>query len=240
MTKHIHNILFSVITIFNLSVSNAQRYIGINGGFSKGTFMNFSKKENYDASYQWKDGIMLSSFYETKIDSNSNLKIELQYRRQNVNMEITNTAGNASFYRNLKYSSQLLGLNLTYSFRFIEKKRFTVYFVFGPTFSYNLNTASKGNGWEFHYKNQIDTNGNHIGILSTNHWEKKENHSKDISTFNFGLDTGFDLVVPINSRIDFMLGNRYNVFLSNVTTLNKLRYTSLLTGYLCIGIRHSL
>src|SRR3989304_4671714 len=124
LVKNIRIILFVVITIFDISDSIAQRFIGISGGYSKGGFTDFAKKQDYEANYHFKNGVVISSFYETKMDSVSNLRIELQYKQQSADMEIKNNAGHASFYKNLDYSFQLLNLNLIYSFRFIEKKSF--------------------------------------------------------------------------------------------------------------------
>ncbi len=238
--KSIHIIIIAAIAVFNFSASNAQKFIGISGGYCKGTFTDFAKKQEYDANYNIKNGIAFSSFYETKMDSLSNLRIELQYRFQNADMEIKSNAGHASFYKNLDYSFQLLNLNLIYSFRLIEKKAFKMYFLFGPTFSYNINTIAKGNGWEFYYQMQVDTNGNPVSILTTRKWEKDESNSKDLSKFNIGVDIGLDFMIPINDRMDFILQNKYNLFLTNITTFDDLRHTSLLTGYLNLGLRYNL
>lgn len=238
--KNICIIIFSVIGILNSLVSNAQQYIGISGGYCKGTFVDFAKKQDYDANYHLKNGAAFSSFYETKMDSTSNLRIELQYKWQSADMEIKNNAGHASFYKNLDYSFQMLNLNLNYSFRLIEKKSFKMYFLLGPTFSYNINTIAEGNGWEFYYQTQIDTNGNPVQILTTRNWEKDEHNSKDLSRFNIGLDIGLDFMVPINDRMDFILQNKYNIFLTNTMTLDDLRHTSLLTGHLSLGLRYDL
>jgi hypothetical protein len=238
--KNIHIIVIVVIAIFNFSVSNAQQFIGITGGFCKGTFADFAKKQYYDANYNFKNGITFSSFYETKIDSINNLRIELQYNLQNADMEIKNNEGRASFYKNLDYSFQLLNLNLINSFRLIEKKSIKMYFLVGPTFSYNINTIAKGNGWEFYYQTQIDTNSNPVSILTTRNWEKNEQNSKDLSKFNIGFDIGLDFMIPMNNRIDLIFQNKYNFWLTNITTLDDLKHTSLLTGHLNVGLRYNL
>lgn len=145
--KNIHTLITFVASLIILSDSNAQQFIGISGGYSKGKFLDFTKKQNYEAKYQLKNGVAISSFYETKVDSVSNFRIELQYKLQSANMEIKNNAGNASFYKKLNYSFQLLNLNLLYSFRLIKMKSLKMYFLLGPTFSYNIHTIAKGNGW---------------------------------------------------------------------------------------------
>jgi len=238
--NNIHIFIAAFVSIVNLSIANAQQFIGISGGYSKGTFIDFAKKQDYDANYHLKNGVAFSSFYETKMDSTSNLRIELQYKFQSADMEIKSNAGHASFYKNIDYSFQLLNLNLIYSFRLIEKKSLKMYFLLGPTFSYNINTIAKGNGWEFYYQTQIDTNGNPVQILTTRNWEKNESNSKDLSQFNFGFDIGLDFAIPINNKLDLLLQNRYNIFLTNIMTLDDLRHTSLLTGYLNLGLRYNL
>ncbi|MGI6320500.1 MAG: hypothetical protein ACOXZK_05980 [Bacteroidales bacterium] len=238
--KNIHIIIIGIFAIFNSIVSNAQEFIGISGGYCKGSFTDFTKKGDYDANYHFKNGVAFSSFYETKMDSSSNLRIELQYKLQNADMEIKNNAGHASFYKNIDYSFQLLNLNLIYSFMLIGKKSFKINFLFGPTFSYNIKTIAKGNGWEWHHQTQIDTNGNPIQTLAIKNWEKNETNSKDLSKFNFGFDMGIDFEIPITSKLDLLLQNRYNIFLTNITTLKDLRHTSLLTGYLNLGLRYNL
>ena len=227
-----------ILMVFDFSVSNAQHFIGISGGYNLGTFTNFTKKQDYKAIYHFKSGLAFSSFYETKMDSVCNIRIELQYKYQNVDMEIENNAGNSSFYKNIDYSLHLLNLNLICSFRLVEKKSFKMNLLFGPTLAYNMNTTAKGNGWEYYHTTQIDTNGNPIQFLTTQNWEKNERNSKDISKFNFGIDVGFDFVIPINNRMDFLIQNRYTIFLTNIMKQKSFRYTSLFTGNLNIGFRY--
>ncbi|MBN2730100.1 MAG: outer membrane beta-barrel protein [Bacteroidales bacterium] len=238
--KNIHIIIFAIIAIFNSSVSNAQQFIGVSGGYGKGTFTDFAKKQDYDANYHLKNEVAFSSFYETKMDSTNNLRIELQYKLQRADMEIKYNAGHSSFYKNLDYSFHLLNLNLIYSIHIIKKKSFELNFLLGPTFSYNINTVAKGNGWEFYYQTQVDTSGNPVQILTTRNWEKDERNSKDLSKFNIGFDAGLDFLIPLNDRLYFLLQNRYNIFLTNITILKDLRHTSLLTGYINIGLMYKL
>ncbi len=240
LVKNNHIILIAFLTAFNLSISHAQRYIGICGGSAKGTFLNFTKDENYDAKYHLKNGTAFSSFYETKMDSINNFRIELQYKFQRADLEIKYNAGNASFYKHLDYSIQQLNLNFIYSLRLIEKNSLKIFFSLGPTVTYSINTKAQGSGWEFVYQTQIDTNGNPVQILTTHNWEKSENKSKDLSQFNFGFDVGLDFMIPINNKLDFIIQNKYAVFFTNITTIDKLKYTSLLTGHLNIGIRYKL
>jgi len=233
-----NTIIIVLITIFTPSVSNAQHYIGFTGGYSMGTFTNFVKKQGYDANYHLKSGVSFTSFYETKIDTLYNLKIELQYRWQNADLKINNNAGHSSFYKKVDYSFHLLNLNLICSFRLVEKKSFKLYFLLGPTFALNVNTTAKGNGWEYYSKTQIDTNGNPVPILTTREWEKNECNSKDLSKFNVGIDLGLDFIIPLNRSLDFLIQNRYNIFITNFTKQKNLRYTSLFLGNLNIGVRY--
>ena len=233
----IRNIIIIVlITIFSHSAIKAQHYIGLTGGYSMGTFTNFVKKQEYDANYRLKNGVSLSSFYETKIDSICNLKIELQYRWQNADMDIDYHFGHSSFYKNIDYSFHLLNLNLICSFQLVKKKSFNLFFLLGPTFAYNVNIAAKGNGWEYYSQTQIDTNGNSKYILTTRQWEKNERNSKDLSTFNVGIDLGLEFIIPINNRLDFLIHNRYNIYFTSFT---KQIYTSLFLGNLNIGVRYN-
>lgn len=237
--KNIRIILSVISAIVNLSISNAQQFIGILGGCEKGTFWAFANKRDYDAKYHLKNGAAFSSFYETKMDSTINLKIELQYQFQSGDMEINNHASHiSSFYKNLNYSFHLLNLNLDYSLPLFENRSWKMYFLLGPTFSYNINTTAKGNGWNFYYQTQIDTNGNPVHILMTQNWEKNESNSKDLSKFNFGFDIGFNFVMPINNKLDFLLQNKYNIFFTSITRAPG--QTSLLTGRLDVGLRYNL
>ena len=154
-------------------------------------------------------------------------------------MEINNNAGHASFYKKVDYSFRLLNLNLICSFRLVDKKSFKLYFLLGPTFTYTINTIAKGNGWEYYSQTQIDTSGNPIQILTTKQWEKNEHKSKDLSKFNVGIDLGLEFIIPINDRMDFLIQNRYNVFITDITKQKDLRYTSLFSGYLNIGFRYN-
>jgi len=230
--------IIASITTINFTVVNAQHYIGFTGGYSIGTFTNFTKKQGYDANYHLKSGASISSFYETKIDSLCNIKIELQYRWQNADLEVDYYFEHSSFYKNIDYSFHLLNLNLICSFRLVEKKSFKLRFLLGPTFSYNLNTHAKGSGWEYYIQSQIDTNGNPVQILSTREWEKNERHSKDLSSFNVGVELGLEFIIPINHKMDILIQNRYTLFITNITKQKELRYTTLFSGDLNIEFRY--
>jgi hypothetical protein len=238
LRKNICVIIIFFTGMLPFSVSNAQHAVGLSGGYATGTFINFTKKQNYDATYHWKNGGVFSVFYQFQIDSTSIFGVEMQYKFQKADIEINNNAGNSSFYKNMDYSFQMLNFNLNYSFRLIEKKSLKMYLLFGMIFSYNTKTAAQGNGWEFYMQRQTDTNGNPVNLLTTRHWEKEEHYSKDLSLFNMGIETGLDFLIPVNNSLDFILQNRYNIFATNISTAN-IRYTSLFTGYLNIGLRYN-
>ena len=238
--KHIYIVIIAIVAMFYSSVSNAQHYIGFIGGYGVGTFTNFTKKQDYNANYHFKSGVNFSSFYETKIDSGFNLRVELQYKWQNADMKIDYNAGHSSFYNNTDYSFHLLNINLICLFRLIEKKLIKMNLLFGPTLAYNINTIAKGNESGYYYETQIDTNGNSMPFLTTRNWEKNEHNSKELSKFNFGIDLGLDFIIHISNKMDFIFQNRYNIFLTNIMKSKNLRYTSLFTGYLNIGFRYKL
>lgn len=237
--KNIYTILIILITIFNFSVSNAQQFIGISGGYGKGTFFDLAGNQDYHSKYHFHNGGGFSSFYETKMDS-TRCRIELQYRFQSADLEVYHNAGHASFYRNLNYSFQLLNLNLIYPIQLIEKKSWKMYFTLGPTLSYNTNTIAIGNGWDYMVKNRIDTTGNTIYYPTIHKWEKNESKSKDLSRFNLGFDAGLEFIIPVYNKLGLIIQNRYNIFITSANAREKFKYTSLLTGYVNFGLRYSL
>lgn len=223
------------------SASYAQQHsIGLTGGYNAGTFFNFSKKPDYDANYQLKSGFLVASFYETQMDSIINMRVELQYRLQNAGMEIYHNAGHASFYKNLDYSLHLLNLNLVYLFRIVDRKPFKANILFGPTFSYTINTLARGNGWDYRLVTQIDTSGNPVSFITTQDWKKDERNSRDLSRFNVGVDLGVEFIIPVRNQLDFLIQNRYNFLITNASKMKNTRQTSFFTGGLQVGIRYNL
>jgi len=237
--KNFYIFIIVSITTFHLTVSNAQHYTGFTGGYSVGRFFNFTKDHNYKAKYHFKNGATFTSFYETKLDTLCNIKVELQYRWQNADMNIDYSAGHSSFHKKADYSFHLLNLNFICSFRLVEKKSFKLRFLLGPTFSFNVNTFAKVKGWEFYTQTQIDTNGNSISTVATRDCEIKIPHSKDLFIFNIGVDLGLEFIIPITAQTDFLIQNRYNIFLTDISNQKDLRYTSLFSGYLNIGFRYN-
>lgn len=214
--------------------------VGLFGSYNAATLFNFAKKDNYDVNYQLKSGFSIASFYETKLDEISNVRVELQYRLQNVGMEIYQHAGHGSYYKKLDYSLNLLNLNLIYLFRIVDSKRLKINISFGPTFSYNLSTRSKGNGWDYRLISQSDTLGNPVSFMTTENWVKDERNSKDFSKFNVGVDLGLVFVIPIRDQLDFLIQNRYNVLISNIFKMNYVHPTSMFTAGFQIGFRYNL
>jgi len=233
--SHLQKILVLSFCFSYFSISHAQHFIGISGGYSLGTFTNFVKKQNYDAKYHFKKGVALSFFYETKLDSMCNLVLETQYKWQNADMRIDYNFGHSSFYKNVNYSFHLLTLNLICSFQLVEKKAFKLYFLLGPTFAFNVNTTAKG--WEYYPQSpQKDTNS--FKTLPSREYIKNERNSKDLSVFNAGIDLGLNFIIPINKKMDFLIQNRYNFFFTNITKQKNHRYTSLFSGCINIGFRY--
>lgn len=238
--KHIYPFIITLILTANLTIAEAQHFVGITAGYSKGRFMNFANDRDYDSNYRLKNGLSFSSFYEGRNDSISSFRVELNYKLQGADMEVENFAGHASFYKNLDYKIQLLNLNLLYSLLLIKKKALKMSLLIGPTVSYNLHTSSNGNGWEFYYQTQIKPNGEPVQVLTTRNWEKNELNSKDLSQVNFGWDMGLDFAFPVTNTMDLLFQHRYNILLTNIATQKELRHTALLTGYLSFGLRYNL
>lgn len=239
----IHNIAILIISqlTYCYTLSYGQQHsIGLTGGYNAGTFFNFSKKPDYDANYQLKSGFSVASFYETQMDSIINIRVELQYRLQNAGMEIYRNAGHASFYKNLDYSLHLLNLNLIYLFRIVDRKPFKANILFGPTFSYTINTLARGNGWDYRLVTQIDTSGNPVSFITTQDWEKDERNSKDLSRFTVGVDLGLEFIIPVRNQLDFLIQNRYTILITGVSKMKGTRPTSLFTGGLQVGLRYNL
>ena len=216
----------------------AQHYIGFNAGYSTATFLDYKNDTNYDATYRFKNGLALSSFYETKIDSNVNFRIELQYNYQQSDLEVRNNAGKASFYKNLDFSSHLLNLHLVPSFRVFNKKNVQMNFSLGLVFSYNINTHAKGNGWDYIYKTGIDSSGNEFSFVSTQDWEKDERNSNELSRVNLGAVFGLSFRIPIHEKMDFLIQNNYRLFLTRAISMPY--HTSMLIGDLSVGLRYRL
>lgn len=239
--KNIYTILIVLVITFNFSVSNAQQFIGISGGYGKGTFFDLASKQDYKSKYHLHNGAVFSSFYETKMDS-TRFRIELQYKFQSADLEVYNNTASrhGSFYRNLNYSFQLLNLNLIFPLQLIEKKSWKMNFTLGPSLSYNTNTIAIGNGWDYRVNYQLDTTGNIINYPMIHQWEKNESKSKDLPRFSLGFDAGLEFIIPVYNKLDFIIQNRYNIFITTANVIEKIRYTSLLTGYVNFGLRYSL
>lgn len=233
-------LMISQLTIY-CAISSAQQHsVGFSGGYNTGKFFNFSKNDDYDTKYHLKSGFSVASFYEAKMDSISNFRVELQYRFQNADMAIDYNAGHASFYKNLNYSFHLLNLNLLYAFEIVNRKSFKINIVLGPTLSFVTNIRARGNGWDYQQVTQVDTLGNPVSSITTQDWEKNERNSKDLSMFNIGVDLGLDFIIPVRDQLDFLIQNKYNIIINNILKLDNIKPTSLFTGSLQLGIRYKL
>lgn len=222
--------------LFNMI--HAQHYIGFNAGYSTASFVDFTNDNNYESKYRFKSGVAISSFYEAKIDSNVNFRIELQYNYQQSDLEVRNNVGKGSFYKNLDFSSHLMNLHFAPSFRLINKKSLRMSFSPGLVVSYNMYTHSKGNGWDYVHKTFIDSSGNEMSFVTTQDWEKNERNSNDLARFNVGVVFGLNFLVPVNQKIDFLIQNNYRLLLTRAIQMPY--HTSMLIGDLSIGLRYRL
>jgi len=232
-------LIISIVFFLFSRTIYSQNYIGFKAGVSKVKFFDFEKSEDFDVVYPFKNAMLFGFFYENKIDSTKNFRVELQYQFLNADMEIKNNSGNSSYYKSLNYSFQQLGINILYSLNIFESKSFKVFLPFGVAAAYTVKTKSKGNGWDFVYQTQIDTNGYPVRIIRTQNWVKNEEDSKDLSQFNFGCNVGVDFIKPINRKIDIIVQNNYTFFLTHIKPTST-KYMSLLSGNLNIAIRYTL
>lgn len=148
--KLFENSCFVLIFILlnHLNVSFGQQHaIGFTSGYNAGTFLNFSKQEDFDTKYKLKSGFSLTSFYETRNNTAVSFRLGLNYSYQKANMNVNQFAGHYSTFTNMDYSFHLLDFNLNLVFHLIEKEKFKMNLLFGPTFNSILNTRAKGEGW---------------------------------------------------------------------------------------------
>ncbi len=228
-------IILAIIACFHLTdyscVSFAQQHaFGFTTGYNAGRFLNFFKDDTYHANYRLKSGFSLATFYETKDKPVVSFRVGFQYQYQNANMEVHEQVSHSSFYTKIDYSIQLLALNLNLVFQLIDQPKLKFNLLFGPEFSYNINTKAKGTGWTY-YSASTGTK---------QYWEKDERNSKDFSKFNFGFNLGLEFTIPIREQLDFLIQNRYSILITNVSKMKNTRHTSLFTGGLQIGLRYNL
>lgn len=212
-------------------VSYAQQHaIGFTTGYNAGRFLNFFKDDTYHANYRLKSGFSLATFYETKNKPVVSFRVGLQYQYQNANMEVHEQVSHSSFYTKIDYSIQLLVLNLDLVFQLVKQPKLKFNLLFGPDFSYTINTKAKGEGWTY-YSASTGTK---------QYWEKDERNSKDLSKFNIGVNLGLEFIFPIREQLDFLIQNRYTILTTNVSKVQNIRHTSMLTGGLQVGLRYNL
>lgn len=210
-------------------VSYAQQHaIGFTTGYNAGRFFNFFKDDTYHANYRLKSGFSLATFYETKDKPVVSFRVGLQYSFQKADMEVSEQVSHSSFYTKIDYSIQLLVLNLDLVFQLVNQPKLKFNLLFGPDFSYTFNTKAKGEGWTYYS----------ASMGAKQYWEKDERNSKDFSKFNFGFNLGLEFTIPVRDQLDFLIQNKYNIFITNITKIKNIQSTSLFIGGLHLGLRY--
>lgn len=227
------SIIFSIIVGF----SYAQWHIGIQGGLGKSSFFDLENDPDYNAEFSFQNCSGISLFHESKNDSTSNLKVEIEYTFINAKMIVSHDAGYSSFYSDIAYSMQQIRLNCIYTFSLMKLKKMNLSYSIGPTIAYSFNSVASGSGWHYIYGTQTDSLGNIFPVITLEHWVVNGIKSDDISPFNLGLCFGLNLIIPVNKKVDFIVNNKYNVFFTNIINTEKTKYTSLFSGQLNMGVR---
>ncbi len=203
-----------------------QHYIGFTGGYNMGKFFNFSIDPGYSSKFQLKSGFSADSFYETKNMPALSLRVGLQYNYQEADIEISVNEGHSSSYTKLDYSFHLLKLNSNLVFQVFERNNLKLNVLFGPEFSYTINTKAKGEGWTYYSASTGEKQ----------YWKKDERNSKDLYNFNFGVDLGLEFIVPVRNQLDFLIQNRFEILMTKVFGL----HIPLFTGSIQVGLRYNL
>lgn len=211
---------------------HAQHFFGLTGGYNVGRLIDFARVPNYVSNNNFKSGVHVSSFYETKIDAIARFKLGINYHYQHADLSVQTK----SFSNHSDYSLHLLDLHLTPYFQLLNKKSFKFNFSLGVILSYNFLTRSKGKGWDIIHQAQTDTSGNLHPIKITEYWEKDVRNSNDLSRFNLGGLIGYDIRIPFNQQIDFIFQNNYQLYYTKLIKESKYAYTSLFSAKVSVGI----
>lgn len=218
----------------------AQNKIGAFGGGTINRLFDYANDDSYETNFDFGFGFSISAFHEMEIDTVTNFRTELQYRYQELSLEVHSSSSNNSFYDNIYLSSQQINLNLEYILKLNSvqsKNKWNL--IFGPSINYNLKTKSIGNGWYDGPINTTDTSGNPIVGWGLIYWNKSDNNSKHISSFNVGGNLGLEFSFKIKKNMEFIIQNKYNFIFTNVLRLD-LKYTSIFSTCLNIGIKFGL
>jgi hypothetical protein len=96
-------LILCVFVLIISSRSKAQKYIGASVGVGKVAMFDFVNYENYTTKYKFKNDLSFSLFFESKLDNVSCLRTEVQYERQNLDLEIRSGQGKSAFYQKSNY-----------------------------------------------------------------------------------------------------------------------------------------
>ena len=206
--------------------SFSQQAIGIAFGYGTSRLFDFTKEEEYISKYNFHQSANVIVQYEMKLDSNTNFRFETSYLYTEMDLEVKNNLGKASFYRDLRFYSHFINLTLLYSFNLTPQKVRRFNFLIGPAFSINMQTRAEGSGWDYVLLQQVDTNGNNVSILTKQNLETQNKSSREFDNVNFGLDAGFELPIKITNSVTAFVQNRYLLNLSDILTSKKFNYTT--------------
>jgi hypothetical protein len=143
---------------------------------------------------------------------------------------------NGPIVDNYEVQFQYCQFDVNYIFRLIESKKIAFNFILGPTFSYNLRTQLNRNGSSSKYNFFTDSLGQNQYWYTVSTWERNNEISTGFSGFNFGLNFGLSLCLPLKNKIDFVLENRYSTFFHQITNM-ELELGPFLRGDLSVGLR---
>lgn len=234
-------LIFTLSQLYKSLECSSQPCIGLNGGYFQGKFIDFNNENKYETGdYHFKGGISYSIFYENKIGSISNFRIELQYKLINMGYESKYYRYNDTFDSSLVYSSKLLNMNLIYLIKIKDTKFLKLCFLTGGILSYNIKTRAKGAGMQEAYIQYIGNNGYPYYQYIYRKWEVDDHNSNGLTKFNFGIANGFELKFALYKRIDLLFQNRYEFFLTRIIAAADPRNTRFFSIDLNLGLRYNL
>jgi hypothetical protein len=228
-------VLFCFVYFSSIN-SFSQNYFGFNVGFNEGSLFTYRKQKDYIDSYHFKSGLSLSFFYETKLASTTNYRLELQYIHQKTDFEVYYISSKFGFYKNLDLVFDRFNFNLIYVFQLINKDSYKINLLTGPNISYTFQAKSYGYGWDTDVS-QVDTSNSQVFSYKKIEWEKSKSKSNEISDIFLGVDLGFEILIPINKTVDIHIINKYNLSISSPISFVDIRYTPFFCGYLNVGVR---
>ncbi len=236
LTKRSLFLFLFLISSFLSTNLKAQKYFSTSAGYSAGKFSNSKYTYYGEINNEIKSGYFVSISFDSLV-FHKNLRFGLQFGTQNAKSEVIQATINGPIVDNYEVQFQYCQFDVNYIFRFIESKKIDFNFILGSTFSYNLRTQLNGNGSSPKYNSLTDSLGQttyHWYTTST--WERNNEISTGFSGFNFGLNFGLSLCLPLNNKIDFVLENRYSTFFHQITNM-ELELGSFFRGDLSVGLR---